>query len=72
MATVLAILIGWVGAVNVWTGVWFAFYCWLGFAATIGMTAHLFSDRKLSAYLIDVAYQLVYMLAMGAILGAWR
>ena len=72
MAAVLAILIGWVGAANVWTGLCMAFYCWLGFAATIGLTAHLFSDRKLSAYLIDVAYQLVYMLAMGAILGAWR
>ena len=72
MATVLAILIGWLGAANVWTGLCFAFYCWLGFAATTGMTAHLFSDRKLSAYVIDVAYQLVYILAMGGILGAWR
>ncbi len=72
MATVLAILIAWVGAVNVWSGVWMAFLCWLGFAATIGLTAHLFSDRKPAAYAIDAAYQLAYMLAMGAILGAWR
>ena len=72
MATVLSILIAWIGAVNVWTGLCMAFYCWLGFAATIGMTAHMFSDRRPAAYLIDVAYQLVYMLAMGAILGAWR
>jgi hypothetical protein len=72
MATVLAILIGWVGAGNVWTGLCMAFYCWLGFVATIGLTSHLFSDRKLATYLIDVGYQLVYMLAMGAILGAWR
>ncbi len=72
MATVLAYLLGWVGAVNVWAGLWMAFLCWLGFAATIGLTAHLFSDRKPAAYLIDAAYQLVYLLAMGAILGAWR
>jgi len=72
MALVLAILIGWVGAGNIWTGLCMAFYCWLGFAATIGLTAHLFSDRKPATYLIDVAYQLFYMLAMGAILGAWR
>ena len=72
MATVLAYLMLWIGAITVPGGVWLAFLCWLGFAATIGMTAHLFSDRKPATYLIDVAYQLVYMLAMGAILGAWR
>ncbi len=72
MATVLSLLLAWVGAVNVWTGVWMAFLCWLGFAATIGLTAQLFSDRKPAAYGIDAAYQLAYMLAMGAILGAWR
>ena len=72
MATVLAYLLAWIGAVNVATGLWMAFLCWLGFAATIGLTAHLFSDRKPATYVIDVAYQLVYMLAMGAILGAWR
>ena len=72
MAAVLAYLLAWIGAVNVWTGAWIAFVCWLGFAATIGLTAHLFSDRRPATYFIDVAYQLVYMLAMGAILGAWR
>ena len=72
MATVLSILIGWVGAANVWTGVWMAFCCWLGFVATTGGTAHLFSDRKSAVYLLDVSFQLVYMLAMGAVLGAWR
>ncbi len=72
MAAVLAILIGWLGAVNVWAGICIALYCWLGFAATIGLTSHLFSDRKLAAYFLDVGYQFVYLLAMGAILGAWR
>jgi hypothetical protein len=72
MATALAYLFVWIGAVNVPAGLWMAFVCWLGFAATIGLTAHLFSDRRPSAYLIDVAFQLAYMLAMGAILGAWR
>ena len=72
MATVLAYLLAWIGAVNVMAGLWMAFLCWLGFAATIGLTAHLFSDRKPAAYFLDAAYQLVYMLAMGAILGAWR
>ncbi len=72
MATVLAILIRWLGAANLWTGLWLAFLCWLGFAATIGLTAHVFSHRKPAAYLIDAAYQLAYLPAMGAILGAWQ
>ena len=72
MATMLAYLLVWIGAVNVPTGLWLAFVCWLGFAATTGMTAFLFSDRKPATYFIDAAYQLAYMLAMGAILSAWR
>lgn len=45
---------------------------WLGFVATVGLTAQVFSDRKFAAYLIDAGYQLVYLVMMGAILGAWR
>ena len=72
MATVLAYLLAWIGAVNVVTGIWLAFLCWLGFAATVSLTSYLFSDRKPATYFLDVAYQLVLMLVMGAILGAWR
>ena len=72
MATVLAYLMLWIGAITVPGALWLAFVCWLGFAATIGLTAFLFSDRKPATWLVDVAYQLTYMLVMGAILGAWR
>ncbi len=41
-------------------------------AATIGLTSYLFSERRFSTYLIDAGYQLVYLVMMGAILGAWR
>jgi uncharacterized membrane protein len=68
----MAYLLLWIGAVNVPAGLWLAFVCWLGFVATVGLTAQLFSDRKPATWFIDVAYQLVCMLAMGAILGAWR
>ncbi len=37
----------------------------------IGMTAHLFSERKLATYLLDAGYQLVYMVVMGVILASW-
>ncbi len=44
---------------------------WAGFAATIGMTAHLASDRHIGVYCIDTGYQLVFLVLMGAILGGW-
>lgn len=43
-----------------------------GFAATIGLTANVFSEKPIAAYLIDAAYQVVYLMVMGAILVAWR
>jgi hypothetical protein len=45
--------------------------CWLGFVATIGLTANLYSNKKLATYLIDAAYQLVFMVAAGVILAIW-
>ncbi|HEX7966502.1 MAG TPA: DUF1761 domain-containing protein [Gammaproteobacteria bacterium] len=45
---------------------------WLGFVATVGLTANLYSDKPLKAYLLDSGYQLVYLVVMGLILTAWR
>jgi hypothetical protein len=45
---------------------------WLGFAATIGLTANLYSDKPLLAWIIDAGYQLVYLVGMGIILAVWR
>ena len=72
MAFVLAVLIYWTGTATAMGGLHLGALCWLGFAATIGLTANLYSDKPLSTYLIDAAYQLVYLMAMGAILGAWQ
>ena len=44
---------------------------WAGFVATIGFTAHLYSTRKLATWLLDTAYQLVFMVAAGVILAIW-
>lgn len=60
------------GQITLKGGVFVAFHCWIGFAATIGLMANLYSNKPIKAYFIDAGYQLVYMLAMGAILGAWR
>ncbi len=74
MGVVFSVLLSYVypEAPSAAKGLQLGFLFWLGFAATIGLTANMFSEKSLSTYLIDVAYQLVYLLIMGAILGAWR
>src|SRR5690348_14978874 len=45
---------------------------WLGFAATIGLTANMFSEKPLAAWVIDTGYQLAYLVLMGALLSVWH
>ena len=45
---------------------------WLGFSATVGLVANRFSDKPLSAWLIDAGYQLTSVAIMAVVLGAWR
>jgi len=72
MGAVLSVLMGKAGVASVGAGVRLSVLCWVGFAATLGLTAHLFSDTPLTVYFIDTAYQLAYLVVMGAILSAWR
>jgi len=72
MGAVLSVLAGETGVATAAGGLRLGAICWLGFAATIGLTANLFSEKPLTAYLIDAGYQLVYLAVMGAIVGAWQ
>lgn len=72
MAVAMSILIGRIGITMVQGGVKLGALIGLGFAATLGLTAHMFSEKPLAAYLIDTSYQVVYFIVMGAILVAWR
>jgi len=45
---------------------------WLGPAGAIGFTTHLASGKRLGAFLIDAAYQLVALVTQGVILASWR
>ena len=72
MAFVLALLISYTGVSMVLQGAFLGFLLWIGFLATLGLTAHTFSGKPLSIYLIDAGYQLVYVVAMGVILAAWQ
>jgi hypothetical protein len=72
MAIAMSILIGRIGVTMVQGGVKLGALIGLGFAATLGLTAHMFSEKPLAAYWIDASYQVVYFIVMGAILAAWH
>jgi hypothetical protein len=72
MAIVLSLLASQLGISNAVGGAKLGALAWLGFAATIGLTANLYAKASLSLYFIDTGYQLVYMCVMGAIVGGWR
>mgnify|MGYP006171559597 CR=1 FL=1 len=71
-AMVIALLIGLTGGASLVGGIVIAVLAWLGFGFPIGLNANLFSGKPASAFMIDAGYQLVYMIIMGAIIGAWR
>ncbi|MGE5729026.1 MAG: DUF1761 domain-containing protein [Gemmatimonas sp.] len=72
MAFILQMVLNHVDAHTWLSGALWAAHLWLGFAVTIGLMANVYSGKKLSVFLIDAGYQLVYFLVMGAILGAWH
>lgn len=72
MAAALAVLMHRIGVDTLAGGVKVAALCWVGFSGTVGLSAHVFSDRKPAAFLIDGLYQLVSMLVMGIILALWH
>lgn len=72
MAAVFAMLAAAFGVKSIGGGLLLGVLIWLGFVATTGLTVTLFSIRPLTTWLIDAAYQLVFLLVTGAILGLWR
>jgi hypothetical protein len=72
MAWVMAVLILLLGIVGPRGGAKLGGLAWLGFAAPIGLTANLYSDKPRLAWMIDAGYQLVYMIVMGVILAVWQ
>jgi hypothetical protein len=72
MAIAMAILIKRMDVFYVRGGVKLGALIGVGFAATVGLTANMFSEKPLATWLIDAGYQIVYLMVMGAILVAWR
>lgn len=59
-------------ATGLWRGMQGAFWAWLGFALTIGYQHVAWNNQKLGLYFLNMTYNLVCLLAMGALLGVWR
>ena len=72
MATVLCVVLAHLGVHDWQGGANWGFHIWLGFAATIGLMAAMYSDNPLMTWAIDAGYQLLYLVVMGAIIGAWQ
>ncbi|MEK7185836.1 MAG: DUF1761 domain-containing protein [Patescibacteria group bacterium] len=51
------------------TGLMTAFWSWLGFMMPVQLNGTIFGDKNFKLFGIDTGYQLVSILAMGAVLG---
>ena len=71
-AIVLARIFSSLGVHDAMRGVKIAVAVWLGFVATVQMTATLFGGKKIQLFFIDSGYQLVCYVVMGAILSVWH
>lgn len=72
LALVLNQVIRWSGSVGVGSGLLVALVVWVGFVASVLLSQVTYEHRPLAFFAISAAYRLVVLLAMGAILSAWR
>jgi len=72
MAAMFAILLRITHITAILAGAKLGVLLWIGFVAAVGLTANVYSDKPLKAFLLDAGYQLVYLIVMGLVLTAWR
>lgn len=72
MAAGMAIVFAWAGVTTAGHGAMAGFVVWFAVAAAIGLTHWVANDKPLGVYVIDLSYQLVFLVMTGVILGAWR
>jgi uncharacterized protein DUF1761 len=68
IALAMAVIAGYLHLVLFVQGLKLGFLAWAGFALPLGLMATMFTERKMTVFLIDSGYQLVYLLVMGAII----
>lgn len=67
----LARIIRWAEVDDLWNGALVGLLAWVGFVATVLAVTTYFSGRPRELWLINAGYQLVALVLMGAIHGAW-
>ena len=70
-AFILAQFIKLAGAVTAGDGATIGFWAWLGFAVPLLLSSVLWEGKSWRLYGINVGYQLVTMIVMGAIVAMW-
>ena len=72
MALVFDMLLAYAGVRTALQGMWLGFLVWLGFNFTVNLAGSMFSEKTVTALLVDAGFQLIFLLIMGAVLGGWR
>jgi hypothetical protein len=72
MAAFVGVLVDKLGVAGAIDGVKLGGLLWVGLAGMIHMIQHVSGNYKPAAFLIDASYQLIWLLIIGAIMGAWR
>lgn len=72
IAFALAYFIDYAGATSIEDGGRVGFWAWLGFVATTSLAGPLWEKRPWGLYVLNVSFNLVALLIMGAILAATR
>lgn len=71
-AWVMALLVDWTAVTSIVQGVTLGFFVWLGFIATTHFSDVLWAKKPYKTYLINVGYELLALIVMGAIFAMWR
>jgi len=72
IAFVMALLLTGYPNATALDGALFGGLVWLGPVACVAMTDYISTDKPFGIYLINQSYVLIFLVMMGAILGAWR
>jgi hypothetical protein len=72
IALAIAALVGYIHLEHCVQGLKLGLLVWAGFAMPLGLTANMFSGKRITVLYIDTAYQLVYLVIMGAIITVWH
>jgi len=69
---VLAIFVGFAGAVTFSQGMMVGFWLWLGFVGAVTLSGVIFEKRPFRLWLITNGYQVVLLGITGGLLAAWK